>query len=189
MSKTLYCIRHGLALHNILYCHVGKKAYTEYNDTPLLDEGYIQAQDLKKNWEDINKIELVLVSPCMRTLQTSTNIFDKIGVKTIALDCLIEYPFGGKDICNRRKNKSILESNFPWVDFSQIKEVVEWPPENETVEKLEKRIGIFKEYLKTRNEKHIAVVSHSSYIGQMIEGKIGNEDNELKHCHPYIHKL
>ena len=87
------------------------------------------------------------------------------------------------------KNKSVLESNFPWVDFSQIKEVVEWSKENETVEELEKRIGVFKEYLKTRNEKHIAVVSHSSYIGQMIEGKIGNEDNELKHCHPYIHKL
>ena len=121
MSKTLYCIRHGLALHNVLYWHVGTKAYTEYNDTPLLDEGYVQAQDLKKNWEDINKIELVLVSPCMRTLQTSTNIFDKIGVKTIALDCLIEYPFGGKDICNRRKNKSVLESNFPWLYFSQIK--------------------------------------------------------------------
>ena len=42
-------------------------------------------------------------------------------------------------------------------------------------------------YLKQK--KDIAVVSHSSYIGQMIEGKIGNEDNELKHCHPYIHKL
>ena len=57
MSKTLYCIRHGLALHNVLYYHVETKAYTEYNDTPLLDEGYLQAQDLKKNWEDINKIE------------------------------------------------------------------------------------------------------------------------------------
>lgn len=189
MSKTLYCIRHGLALHNVLFSHIGTKAYTEYNDTPLLDEGYLQAQHLKNTWEDINKIELVLVSPCMRTLQTSTNIFDKIGVKTIALDCLIEFPFGGNDICNKRKNKSVLESNFPWVDFSNIKEVVEWLPENETVEELEKRIEVFKEFVKTRDEKHIAVVSHSSYMGQMIEKKIGDEDNELKHCHPYIYKV
>ena len=43
MSKTLYCIRHGLALHNVLYWHVGTKAYTEYNDTPLLDEGYVKS--------------------------------------------------------------------------------------------------------------------------------------------------
>ena len=45
----------------------------------------------------------------MRTLQTCTNIFDKIGVKIIALDCLVEHQFGGKHICNKRKNKSVLE--------------------------------------------------------------------------------
>ena len=189
MSKTLYCIRHGLALHNVLFWHVGTKAYTDYRDTPLLHKGYEQATNLKHTWEDINQIELVLVSPCMRTLQTCTNIFDKIGVKTIALDSLVEYPFGGNDICNKRKDKTMLESNFPWIDFSHINEVTDWPEKDETVEDLEKRIDAFKQFLSTRREKHIAIVSHSSYIGQMIYKKIEKEDNELKHCYPYIHKL
>ena len=56
-------------------------------------------------------------------------------------------------------------------------------------EELEKRIEILKEYIKIRPEKHIAIVSHSSYIGQMIFKKIEDEKNELKHCHPYIYKL
>ncbi len=189
MSKTLYCIRHGLALHNVLFWHVGTKAYTDYRDTPLLHKGYEQATNLKNTWEDINKIELVLVSPCMRTLQTCSNIFDKIGVKTIALDSLVEYPFGGDNICNERKDKTMLVSNFPWIDFSHINEVTDWPEKDETIEDLEKRIEAFKQFLSTRREKHIAVVSHSSYIGQMIHKKIEKEDNELKHCYPYIHKL
>ncbi len=189
MSKTLYCIRHGVAIHNVLFFQIGLKAYTDYRDTPLLHEGHEQAINLKNTWEDINKIELVLVSPCMRTLQTSTNIFDKIGVKTIALDCLVEHQFGGNSICNKRKNKSVLESNFPWIDFSNINEVTEWPDEDENKEGLEKRIEIFKKYVSGRKETNIAVVSHSSYLGQMLNGKMEYGENELKHCYPYIHKL
>jgi len=168
---------------------MGSKAYTEHRDTPLLDEGYLQAQKLRNTWEDINKIELVLVSPCLRTLQTCSNIFDKVGTNTIALDCLIEYPMGGDEICNKRKDKEMLLSNFPWIDFSNIKNKVDWSEKNETVKELEKRIEQLKEYIKIRPEKHIAIVSHSSYIGQMIFKKIEDEENELKHCHPYLYKL
>ena len=189
MEKTLYCIRHGLAVHNIMYWHIGTKAYTEHRDTPLLDEGYTQAIDLKKSWEDINKIEVVLVSPCMRTLQTCFNIFDEVGTKIIALDMLVEYPVGGKDICNQRKSRKVLKSNFPTIDFSEITEEIEWKGEDETLEELDARIERLKEYVKKRDEKHIAIVSHSSYIGQMIHKKIGDEKHELKHCHPYIYKV
>ena len=37
MVKTLYCIRHGLALHNVLFWEIGTDAYTKYNDTRLLE--------------------------------------------------------------------------------------------------------------------------------------------------------
>ena len=39
--KALYCIRHGLAAHNVLYNYIGTKAFTEYHDTPLMNEGYM----------------------------------------------------------------------------------------------------------------------------------------------------
>ena len=43
-----------------------------------------------------------------------------------------------------------------------------------------------KNMLVGEGETNIAVVSHSSYLGQMLNCKM---ENELKHCYPYIHKL
>ena len=43
-----------------------------------------------------------------------------------------------------------------------------------------------------RPEKKIAIVGHSSFIGQFKDYHIGymeNGDEELKHCYPYEFKL
>ena len=44
MRKILYCIRHGTALHNKLFWTMGRKAYTHYHDTPLLEKGWREAE-------------------------------------------------------------------------------------------------------------------------------------------------
>ena len=44
-------------------------------------------------------------------------------------------------------------------------------------------------FIKTRKEIHIAIVSHSSYLGHYMFDRIGDESNEIKHCYPYIHKI
>ena len=41
------------------------------------------------------------------------------------------------------------------------------------------------DWIGQRRETRIAIVSHSSFIGQLKDKKIGDENNELKHCHPY----
>ena len=44
------------------------------------------------------------------------------------------------------------------------------------------------DYLKLKSEKKIAIVGHSSFIGQFKDYHIGykeNGDEELKHCYPY----
>ena len=46
MEKTLYCIRHGYAFHNKLFKYIGRRAYIEFPDTPLLEKGYNQAKML-----------------------------------------------------------------------------------------------------------------------------------------------
>ena len=48
MSKSIYFIRHGYALHNDLFWSIGTDAYKKYQDTPLLHKGYLQANDCKK---------------------------------------------------------------------------------------------------------------------------------------------
>jgi|TARA_B100000795_G_C22750994_1_gene419419 hypothetical protein len=42
---------------------------------------------------------------------------------------------------------------------------------------------------KKRDEKNICVVSHSSFIGDLKDGFIGDEEHELKHCFPYKYNI
>ena len=121
--KKIYCVRNGKALHNVLHPLIGKLAYTseKYVDTPLVEEGIYQSEKLGVTWKNKNSIEIVFVSPCTRTLDTAINIFKGSGIKLVAIEEIIEYS-QGKEYCNLRKNKSILEEKYPSVDFSLIEE-------------------------------------------------------------------
>ena len=56
---------------------------------------------------------------------------------------------------------------------------------SEELLKLENRIEDMLDWIGNRRETRIAIVSHSSFIGQFKDKKIGDENNELRHCHPY----
>ena len=185
MKKTLYCIRHGYALHNKLFWDIGSRAYAEYRDTPLLEVGYNQAKTLNKTWNEIDDIQLVVVSPCIRTLDTATFVFQHRNVPIIAKDFLIEYPLGGHEICNKRKNVDDLRYMYPYINFDIYDNELKWSNEKETITKLENRIEDMLDWIGNRRETRIAIVSHSSFIGQFKDKKIGDENNELIHCYPY----
>ena len=55
----------------------------------------------------------------------------------------------------------------------------------ESKQSLHERQKKFLNWIKQRPEKNICVVSHSSFIGELKDGVIGDENNELKHCFPY----
>jgi len=191
MNKVLYFIRHGTALHNVLFWEQGEKVYSKYRDTPLVKKGVEEAKNLGETWEDIDKIELIITSPLLRTLQTTDNIFCKKNIPIIALDCVMEYS-QGLDRCNYRKSITEYKPCYPNVNFSFIEDDIEkkWRYNRyETIDELDERIKEMIGFINTRKEKHIAIVSHSSYIGHYLFNKIGDENNELKHCHPYIHNL
>jgi len=190
MNKQVIFIRHGYALHNDLFWKLGNKAYSDYIDTPLLNRGFLEAYHCReiflKEYEKLGrKPEIVLVSPLTRTLQTATTIFSN-DVKIRALDCLVEYPQGGFEKCNIRKEKKILEAIYPSVDFREIDEKLLWSQEEESKDELNGRINKLWDYIGSLEESLIVVVSHSSYIGQLKDKKMGNEENELKHCYPYV---
>ena len=207
--KTLYFIRHGYAVHNKLFKCLGSAVYQQLRDTHLVYEGVKQAKELGRTWDKINDVELVVTSPCSRTLETTMHIFHQImgkpkprmGFKStvavphndtlpvIAKDFLIEFPMG-TDICNRRLDVTDLTYLYPSIDFSEMgDDVLPWGTECETVDALNMRIKKMLEWVNNRPEKTIAIVAHSSYISQYLEGRIGNEDDELLHCHPYEKKI
>ena len=188
--KNIYCIRHGLALHNVLGQEIGSKAYflEKCFDAPLVDKGILQAKELGKKWDNLDKIQKVFVSPLTRTLQTTENIFkDKIGLKIIALDGIKEFP-QGMETCNKRRERKELEVNFKNIDFSELDSDTDqmWREDRfETIEELEQRIEDFKNLLKKLDDENVAVVSHSSFLKQMLYGTIGDDSNQLNHCDPY----
>ena len=184
--KTVYCIRHGLALHNKLYETMGSSAYTTFRDTHLLEEGYNQARHLGLNWEKINEIELVVVSPLSRTIETSQMIFGDSYKKTIIKDTVLEYPLGGDEIANKRKNRDELKLLFGFNNISFELELneYEWPRERESISDLDNRIVDFLEWVGKLKEDKIALVCHNSFLSRFIFGKIDVTDSNIDHCKP-----
>ncbi len=189
--KNIYLIRHGMAQHNTLFNKYGVNIFYNpyYLDTKLVEEGHKQSKDLK-NSKILNNIDLVLTSSLSRCLQTTYNIFSEKNIPIIALDILKEYP-QGLQTCNRRSDIDILIPLYPQIDFSNIihNEDILWnEKKEETIDELNKRIKTFKNFLKNRSEKNIAIVGHSSFFGQFKDNKISyieNGDKELEHCFPY----
>jgi broad specificity phosphatase PhoE len=64
-------------------------------------------------------------------------------------------------------------------------EKLPWKNEKESISELCWREREFIDWVKKRDEKNICVVSHSSFIGDLKDGVIGDEEHELKHCFPY----
>jgi len=193
MSKKLFCIRHGTSEHNVRYHEIGELAFNEKEDTILLAPGIEEARNLGKNWEEIDNIELVLVSPLSRTLETATQIFktqifDK-KVPMIALDCLIEYP-QHSELCNKRKAKKDIVAKYPHVNFDRIANELYWnSKKEESYDVLKERVEFAKNWIRMRKENKIAIVSHSSYLAQFLNGEIIDKNDQLKHCYPYEHHL
>ena len=172
-KKKVFGIRHGEAWHNVLYPLIGPKAYEEFNDTTLTVSGVRQCLETTPP-----KVNIVFVSPLMRTLQTASYMFPN--TEKIALECLKEYP-QHTELCNRRSETPILKQIWPEINFEDLKqEVAPWPS-NVT------RESNLKELMKIINKSDytsIAVVTHSTWLKFWLTGKTEAEP-ELQHCVPY----
>lgn len=169
-SKVVHFIRHGKAAHNEAFDIEGTNSYYDekYFDSRLTQLGVSQAQALERKLSSSPiPMEVVIVSPLSRTLQTAFHLFPK-GIHNtpplVAIETCRErfgvYP------CDRRRQRSIISKEFPRVDFSEISEDDRlWTTERETQDQLESRGRDF--VLKTlmqRKEKFIVVVSHASFL-------------------------
>ena len=195
MKKLLYLIRHGLAIHNENFLKYGEKTFFDpkYVDTHLTEEGVQQSLQLGETWQNIDDIELVLVSPLYRTLETAKNIFKDKDIPIISLEELREHPIG-KHTCNKRSSNDLLIRDFPNIDFDDINgEDHLWTSDKgEDILSLEKRIDNIKTFIEKRNEKTICIVSHTKFLEKMKYDKISlmeNGESKIDHCFPYIMRL
>tara|TARA_B100001142_G_C14163052_1_gene589246 strand:- start:308 stop:880 length:573 start_codon:yes stop_codon:yes gene_type:complete len=182
----LYCIRHGYSLHNDLFKKIGEKAYRlpECTDSYLLKSGIEDAMNFNlKYFSKLQNVDLVLVSPLTRALQTADICFTGLNVPVIVLDILKEWP-NGLDTPNYRKNKSELKNRFSKFNFDYIKseEDDNWNKEREeTIDELKIRINSFENFIRERKEMKICVIGHTSFLSTMIWG----EEKNMEHCRIY----
>jgi hypothetical protein len=124
-TKTIHIVRHAQAQHNVVPILLKLLTLKDENleDACLTDAGVRQCAEVARN-EDIGNqfksVELILVSPTRRALQTSTYCFHKkIGrIPWIATD-LIRERTGGHP-CDRRRPITESSLYFPHIDFSLI---------------------------------------------------------------------
>ncbi|KAH9300670.1 hypothetical protein KI387_012253, partial [Taxus chinensis] len=155
-----------------------------------------------------SRIELVVTSPLTRTMQTAAGVFGSGGYidgdsssplmisgggksDTTAISSSNCPPFiaveycreqMGVHPCDKRKSVSEYKTHFPGIDFSlvEIDEDIFWKPDvREKEYEVAARGRAFLNWLLTRKEKEIAIVSHSSFLIHTL-AQFG------KDCHPSV---
>ena len=111
-------------------------------------------------------LELVISSPLTRALETARLAFAAHlarGAPFVAVESCREQI--GQNLCDKRQPASLTRPLFPEADMSAIAEADElFTPERETLGALAQRADAFLHEIRGRPEKHIAVVSHSSFF-------------------------
>ncbi|XP_047328476.1 phosphoglycerate mutase-like protein 1 [Impatiens glandulifera] len=213
-SKIIHLVRHAQGFSNVA-AEKEHSAYMleEFFDTKITPLGWQQVDNLRKHVHSsgiAKRVELVIVSPLLRTLQTAVGVFgggyineknisdqDLLMVKNAldsnqaaisSLDCP---PFLAVELCrerlgvhpcDRRRNINEYKPLFPGIDFSQIESDSDilWKPDiREKNEDVGLRGMEFLNWLWTRKEKEIAVVTHSGLLLNTMKA-FGND------CHPSV---
>ncbi|XP_017249413.2 phosphoglycerate mutase-like protein 1 isoform X2 [Daucus carota subsp. sativus] len=211
-SKTIHLVRHAQGIHNV----AGEKDHSAYLSQELFDAhltplGWQQVDNLHKHVHAsgiIDRVELVVVSPLLRTMQTAVGTFggeagaDGTNVPPLMMENAGKSnrpaissskcpPFIAVELCrehmgvhpcDQRRSISEYKPIFPAIDFSLIEneDDVLWKADvREKNEEVAARGKKFLDWLWTRKEKEIAVVTHSGFLVHTLR-EFGDD------CHPSI---
>lgn len=150
----IYVVRHGQTDYNV------KKVFQGHIDIPLNEVGEKQAQETALKFKDID-IDMILVSPLQRTVQTARPISEITGVPITIEERLIERCFGDMEGHQNREDWNIkmmldYEKNY---DIENI----------EPIQSLFKRIYSFLDEITEKyKDKKVVLVTHGA-VSQPIE--------------------
>jgi broad specificity phosphatase PhoE len=124
------------------------------------------------------RVDVVLVSPLLRTLQTASIMFPD--TPHVALECLKEYP-QDSHVSNKRSSTSLLKRLYPRVDFTDLREEEQpWPnPVNH-----DQNVQIVKDLIRLHPGRQFAIVSHSTWLRFWLNGTLDDKP-VLEHCKSY----
>jgi broad specificity phosphatase PhoE len=131
----------------------------------------------------ISSVQLIVISPLQRTLETAEHSFAhmKGRVPWLALECVRETM--GLHPCDRRRNISQHRVSFPHINFDHIEHDADplwhhYPLQREPEEVVERRGRDFLAWLAAREEESIVLVTHSSYLRTFCSRILGLSEIE-----------
>ncbi|KAK1405603.1 phosphoglycerate mutase-like protein 1 [Heracleum sosnowskyi] len=211
-TKTIHLVRHAQGVHNV----AGEEDHSAYSSREFFDAhltplGWQQVQNLHNHVRAsgiFESVELVVVSPLLRTMQTAVGAFGGEGCTDEskapplmtenagnsnhpAISSLNCPPFVAVELCrehlgvhpcDQRRSISEYKPMFPAIDFSLIENDADvlWQADiREKNEDVAARGKKFFDWLWTRKEKEIAVITHSGVLVHTLR-EFGDD------CHPSI---
>jgi broad specificity phosphatase PhoE len=176
-------VRHGQAEHNVAaHGPEGDKAYENpaYKDAPLTPEGVKQAKATGEALADL-KILDIWASPLTRTIQTAEEIFEETSAQKLYLhDNLLEL-LGGGHICNDRKPKSEIKSQFPLWRTEYLPELPPFWKERENQYSMHSRMDMLiyllaQIYKDSPEDSYVCIVSHWGAIHSFTGKALNNAE-------------
>jgi broad specificity phosphatase PhoE len=186
-TKTIHFIRHAEGYHNEVNRQYGDDTpvtYTtpnawHYQDAKLTKTGIEQCVHVRKTMiHGMIHPELIVVSPFTRTLQTAHIMFSCHRVPFLVHDLCGERR--GKFTCDKRRTKTEIMNEIQplytytneMIDFTsyayQTEEDEIWTNERELDTHVTQRCIEMMQWLGSRPEKDIAVVTHSSWLKHLF---------------------
>ncbi|KAJ0970508.1 hypothetical protein J5N97_023385 [Dioscorea zingiberensis] len=190
---------------------ITKHIYLGPFDAHLTPLGWNQVDNLRKHVNACGlarKIDLVITSPLLRTMQTAVGVFggesyvDGVDLPPLMIENAANSsrsaissfncpPFIavencrehlGVHPCDKRRNISEYKTLFPAIDFSLIENDADilWEADTREANEAVAARGVnFLNWLWTRQEREIAIVTHSGFLYHTLQ-MFGND------CHPSI---
>jgi broad specificity phosphatase PhoE len=176
---NVYFFRHGAAISNAPGLTEAQILDAQFLDAPLSDHGRRQARTAGEELAEVLQgavVDVVLVSPLSRALETAELILSSAGIKPPVRVIEVLREAHGVRPCDARRPRSEAAARFPSFDFSSIEtELDTWhqPNVRETLHALRLRCDRFEAELRSLSARNVIVVSHGVFLEQLLEGALG----------------
>jgi len=197
-SKLLHLIRHAQGTHNVQSDYRNPA----HIDAPLTPLGRIQCAQLQKKLiQERLTVDCIITSTLTRAIQTAQLSFDhQLSRQPIPFIACEDWRETVNYLCDTRRPLSALKAEYPHIDFSAV------PSQHDLIwEKYERifgshdrftqhresndhaalalRVGAAWKFILNRQEKSIALVSHSALFMHMfnkLEGVLSYGDDDVR---------
>ena len=177
-AKTILCIRHGESTFNRAWRATPVDPL--HFDAPLSEAGHEQVRQARPTLAGA-PVEVVIVSPLTRALQTALGLF---GDHPRAPPMLVHHLARERveNSCDVGRSPALLAADFPSLDVAHLDEVW-WQAEGaadergicvEPLEAVDARVARFRALLRERPERVIAVVAHGTFLFQLTGRQLAN---------------